>query len=305
MTDNTASLRPATRLVHGGTMRTPFGETSEALFLTQGFIYDTAEAAEARFKGEDPGFIYSRFSNPTVAMFEQRMALARGCRGGTRHGQRHGGRYGVAHGPGEGRRPCRCGESSFRFLPLYRRGPAAAFRRRVDAGRRRGPRSMARRHAARDQDAVPREPDEPDPRTRRHRGRGRDRARGRGDARGRQCLRDAAASEPLGARGGLRGLFGHETHRRPGTLSRWRDPGEPELHRHPRPQPAAPDRPRHVAVQRLGAAERARNASGAGLGPGHGRGTHRRRAGAASRGREGPLPGPRAIIRRPRSRAAR
>ena len=72
-------LRPATRLVHGGTVRSPFGETSEALFLTQGFVYDTMEAAEARFKGEAPGFIYSRFSNPTVAMFEARMALIEGA----------------------------------------------------------------------------------------------------------------------------------------------------------------------------------------------------------------------------------
>ena len=71
--------RPATRLVHGGTMRSQFAETSEAMFLTQGFIYDTMEAAEARFKGEEPGFIYSRFSNPTVAMFEERMALLEGA----------------------------------------------------------------------------------------------------------------------------------------------------------------------------------------------------------------------------------
>ena len=74
-----SKLRPATHLVHGGTLRSSFGETSEALFLTQGFIYETAEAAEARFKGEDPGFIYARFSNPTVAMFEQRMALLEGA----------------------------------------------------------------------------------------------------------------------------------------------------------------------------------------------------------------------------------
>jgi O-succinylhomoserine sulfhydrylase len=71
--------REATKLVHGGTLRSQFGETSEALFLTQGFIYETMEAAEARFKGEDPGFIYSRFSNPTVAMFEQRMCLLEGA----------------------------------------------------------------------------------------------------------------------------------------------------------------------------------------------------------------------------------
>jgi O-succinylhomoserine sulfhydrylase len=70
---------PETLLVHGGTLRSPFGETSEALFLTQSFVYDTAEQAEARFKDEDPGFIYSRFSNPTVAMFEERMRLIEGA----------------------------------------------------------------------------------------------------------------------------------------------------------------------------------------------------------------------------------
>ncbi len=72
------TLRPATRLVHGGTLRSQFNETSEALFLTQGHVYETAEEAEARFKGE-PGFIYARFSNPTVAMFEERMALLEGA----------------------------------------------------------------------------------------------------------------------------------------------------------------------------------------------------------------------------------
>ncbi len=77
--DKKRQLRPATQLVHGGALRTPFGEMSEALFLTQSFAYPTMEAAEARFKGEDPGFIYSRFSNPTVAMFEQRMALLEGA----------------------------------------------------------------------------------------------------------------------------------------------------------------------------------------------------------------------------------
>jgi O-succinylhomoserine sulfhydrylase len=65
--------RPETRLVHSGSLRSQFGETSEALFLTQGFVYDTAEQCEARFKGEDPGFIYSRFSNPNISMFERRM----------------------------------------------------------------------------------------------------------------------------------------------------------------------------------------------------------------------------------------
>ena len=69
----------ATRLVHGGTLRSQFGETSEALFLTQGYVYDNAEQAEARFKNEEPGYQYSRFSNPTVTMFEERLRLMEGA----------------------------------------------------------------------------------------------------------------------------------------------------------------------------------------------------------------------------------
>ncbi|MBR0557219.1 O-succinylhomoserine sulfhydrylase [Ciceribacter sp. L1K23] len=71
--------RPATRLVHGGTLRSQFGETSEAIYLTQGFVYDTAEAAEARFKGENDGFIYARYGSPTNDMFEKRMCLLEGA----------------------------------------------------------------------------------------------------------------------------------------------------------------------------------------------------------------------------------
>ena len=76
---STARYRPETRLVHSGTLRSQFGETSEALFLTQGFIYDSAEQCEARFKGEDPGFLYSRFSNPNISMFERRMIELEGA----------------------------------------------------------------------------------------------------------------------------------------------------------------------------------------------------------------------------------
>jgi O-succinylhomoserine sulfhydrylase len=71
--------RPETTLVHGGTLRSQFNEMSEALFLTQGYIYESAEACEARFSGKIPGYVYSRYSNPTMAMFEQRMALFEGA----------------------------------------------------------------------------------------------------------------------------------------------------------------------------------------------------------------------------------
>lgn len=75
----TTHYRPETRLVHSGTLRSQYGETSEALFLTQGYVYNSAEECEARFKGEDPGFIYSRYSNPTIAMFERRMIELEGA----------------------------------------------------------------------------------------------------------------------------------------------------------------------------------------------------------------------------------
>jgi O-succinylhomoserine sulfhydrylase len=73
------NYRPETRLVHSGTLRSQFGETSEALFLTQGYVYESAEQCEARFSGKEPGYVYSRYSNPTVTMFEQRMASLEGA----------------------------------------------------------------------------------------------------------------------------------------------------------------------------------------------------------------------------------
>lgn len=79
MTETPRRRRPATELVHGGTMRSQWAETSEALFLTQGFVYESAEEAEARFLGTSPGYQYSRFGNPTVSMFEERMARFEGA----------------------------------------------------------------------------------------------------------------------------------------------------------------------------------------------------------------------------------
>ena len=69
----------ATKLVRGGLNRSPFGETAEAIFLTQGYVYDSAEQADARFAGDEPGFVYSRYANPTNRMFEERLALLEGA----------------------------------------------------------------------------------------------------------------------------------------------------------------------------------------------------------------------------------
>jgi O-succinylhomoserine sulfhydrylase len=71
--------QPATKLVHEGTLRSQFGETSEAIFLNSGYVYASAEQAEARFKGDEEGFVYSRYANPTVAMFEARMCALEGA----------------------------------------------------------------------------------------------------------------------------------------------------------------------------------------------------------------------------------
>ena len=70
---------PATQLVHEGTLRSQFGETSEAVFLSSGYVYDSAQDAEARFKGEAEGYVYSRYANPTVSMFENRMCALEGA----------------------------------------------------------------------------------------------------------------------------------------------------------------------------------------------------------------------------------
>ena len=76
---NSKEWKQKTRLVHEGQNRSPYGETAEAMYLTSGYVYETAEQSEARFTGEDPGFVYSRYGNPTVSVFEDRLALLEGA----------------------------------------------------------------------------------------------------------------------------------------------------------------------------------------------------------------------------------
>lgn len=90
-TRNSPSWGDATKLVRGGLDRTPYGETSEALYLNSGFVYDAPETAEARFANTtnaDGGYVYGRYGNPTVTMFEERLALLEGAEAA----------YGVASG---------------------------------------------------------------------------------------------------------------------------------------------------------------------------------------------------------------
>ncbi len=72
-------LHPDTQMVRGGTIRSNFGETSEAIFLNSGFCYNSAEVAESRFNGVDPGYVYSRYVNPSLKMLEEKMALLEGA----------------------------------------------------------------------------------------------------------------------------------------------------------------------------------------------------------------------------------
>ena len=85
---NPEAWRMATQMVRGGTFRSSFEETSEAIMATSGYVYGSAEQAEQAFKGELDRYIYSRYANPTVAMFEKRMALLEGAK------------YGMAFGSG-------------------------------------------------------------------------------------------------------------------------------------------------------------------------------------------------------------
>ena len=120
MSDDTnpaSAWRPATKMVRGGTMRSNFEETSEAIFTTSGFVYGSAEQAEQAFKGEVDRFIYSRYANPTVVMFEKRLALMEGAA------------YGMAFASG----------MAALFGSL---GFVDQIRRRNRAGRRHGPCAM-------------------------------------------------------------------------------------------------------------------------------------------------------------------
>src|ERR1700760_2340622 len=78
-TTNPEDWETAPKLIRGGINRSGYGETAEALYLTQGFVYESAEQADARFAGNEPGFVYSRYANPTNRMFEERLALLEGA----------------------------------------------------------------------------------------------------------------------------------------------------------------------------------------------------------------------------------
>lgn len=82
MSTTSDKWQPATKLIHSGTIRSQHGETSEAIYMNSGFCYASPEIAEKRFNGEEPGFVYSRYSNPNLAMLEARLAELEGAERG-------------------------------------------------------------------------------------------------------------------------------------------------------------------------------------------------------------------------------
>ena len=136
MPASTKTYRPETRLVHAGTLRSQFGETSEALFLTQGYVYPTRRGVRGALLRQDPGlrlFALLQSDHEHVRAAHGRVRR-RGSRAIDR--DRHGGGDDRAHGPGQSRRSRGRRQGAVRLLPLGHRGMAAALRRHVDAGQR-------------------------------------------------------------------------------------------------------------------------------------------------------------------------
>ncbi len=257
------TLRPRTKMVHGGTMRSGYRRD------LRGFVPDAGVRLQQRGSRRRP--LHRRGRRLSIQPLRQSdrrdVRAAHGAarrRGGrARDRDRHGRRDQCADGPGAGGRSRRRLARAVRLLPLYRDRPAAAFRRRNQPGGRRQPRRVEGRAAAQHQDRLSRKPDQPRARRARHRGHRGHRPFGRRHAGGGQCLRHAADAEAARAGRRLRGLFRHQAYRRAGPLPRRRHPGLEDVHRDPYPQLSAPDRTVAVALQRLGAAERAGDAAAA------------------------------------------
>ena len=255
-----AELAPATLLVRGGSERSAYDETSEALFLTSGFVYGSAAEAEAAFKQDGSRYVYSRYRNPTVTMFEERLRLIEGaeaCRATA---------SGMAAVFAALLCKLRAGQRVVASRALFGScyyivaESAAALRSRDRTGRRARSLGLGGGAGCRRGGGVLRKPVEPgDGDHRPRRGRAADPSRRRHPGRG-QRLRDAAVAEAAGARRRCRRLFGDQAHRRAGPRARRRDPGQREIHQG-RSRPVLPPH-RAVAepVQRLAVAEGAGDA---------------------------------------------
>ena len=211
---------PQTRAVRGGLSRSGFDETAEALYLTSGFVYESAEQAEAAFKDEVEHYIYSRYGNPTVTTFEERMRLLEGAEAcfATASGMAAvfvamaalcGAGDRVVSSPG-----------AVRVVLRHPRRDPAALGGRDGLRRRRRPRPVARGAVGADDRGVLRDAEQPDAGARRHRGGLRAGPRGRRHGGRRQRLRHPGVLAPARARRRRRRLLGDQAHRRPGPGAR-------------------------------------------------------------------------------------
>ena len=263
MPASTKSYRPETRLVHAGTLRSQFGETSEALFLTQGYVYPTAEECEARFSGKIPGYVYSRYSNPTMSMFEQRMAAFEGAEAARSTatgmaavttalmGLVRAGDHVVAAKALFGS----CRWVIEEWLPRFGVTSTLVNGTDLDAWKK----AVQKNTKA----FFLETPNQSDAGGHRHRrGRGHRAQCGRQACR-RQCVRHTALSKPAHARCRLCRLFGDQTHRRPGPGTRWHYPGLREVDPRSLSSGSAADRAFAVAVQCLDSAQGSGDAAGA------------------------------------------
>ena len=261
--ERTKTYRPETRLVHAGTLRSQFNETSEALFLTQGYIYDSAEDCELRFSGKIPGYVYSRYSNPTMDMFEQRMAALEGAEAARSTatgmaavttalmGLVRAGDHVVAAKALFGS----CRWVIEEWLPRFGVTSTLVDGTDLDAWKK----AVQKNTKA----FFLETPTNPTLEVIDIAGGRRHRAQCRRQAGGRQCVRHPALPEPAHARRRLRRLFGDQAHRRPGPRARRRHPGLGKVHHGPRASGDPADRAVAVAVQCLGAAQGAGDLVGA------------------------------------------
>ena len=232
----TAHYRPETRLVHSGTLRSQFGETSEALFLTQGLCLRQRRAMRGALQGRGPRLSSIRaIPIPTISMFERRMIELEGAEAARATAT------GMAAVTTAILAPLKAGDhvvaakamfGSCRYvvedlLPRY-----GIY---LHAGRRPRSRPVEEGDAAEHQKLLPGKPDQSDARRARYRRHRRDRASGRRAADRRQRVRDADLAEPADARRRCRGVFRDQAYRRPGPLPRRHHPVVGSLHRRAHP----------------------------------------------------------------------
>ena len=200
MTDDPRDWEIPTRLVRGGTVRSEHGtEIAEALYLTQSFVYDTAESADARFAGNDPGFIYTRYGNPTVSRFEERLALVEGAEACRATASGMAAVYLALTGLLRAGDHVVAGKALFGSCRWILNTWGPRFRGRDHLRRRRRHRDLEDRDPAEHQSRVHREPGEPAAGDHRHSSGGGDGPRGWGHGAGRQRVRHADLPEAAAA----------------------------------------------------------------------------------------------------------